>query len=109
VYVESDIPVVDAFVLTKGNKQVAVRTWEWTGQDILVTCHCEKGYWCPERENVLEPADAAGIEAQIKAQIEDLRKEFNISIRRVLYHTVVHGSAKQVPRLTLPRGWKTMR
>lgn len=109
VYIESDAPVVNAFVLTKGAKQVAVRSWEWTGQGILVTCRCEKGYDCPADGTVLDPADAAGIEAQIKTQIEDLRREYGIPTRRVLCYTLVRGQARQMPRLTLPGEWKTKR
>lgn len=109
VYIEFDTPVVNAFVLTKGNKQVAVRSWEWTGQEILVTCHCEKGYRCPAQGTILGPADDAGIEAQIRAQVESLRREYGLSLRRVLYYTPVHGTVKQVSRLTLPGEWKTKR
>jgi len=109
VYTASDTPVVDAFVLTQGAKQVAVRSWDWTDQGILVTCRCEKGYGCPADRTVLDPADPAGIEAQIRTQIEDLRREYGIPIRRVLYHAVVHGVLRQVPRLMLPGEWKTMR
>ena len=109
VYIESDTPVVDAFVLTQGSKQVAVRSWEWTDQGILVTCHCEKGYRCPADRTVLDPADPAGIEAQIRTQIEDLRREYGIPVRRVLYQAVVHGVRRQVPRLVLLGEWKTKR
>ena len=106
VYVESEEPVVNAFVLTKGAKQLAVRSWKWTGQAIAVTCLCELGYACPLNGRLLEPDNAAGIEAQIRAQIEDLRRDYGISTRRVLYYAFVHGVPRQVPRLTLTGEWK---
>ncbi len=56
---------------------------------------------------VLEQMDVAGIETQLKAQIEALRREYGIPMRRVLYYALVHGAARQVPRLTLPGKWKT--
>ena len=43
---EPDVPVVNAWVLTKGKKQIAVRFWELTGEGILVTCRCEKWRNC---------------------------------------------------------------
>jgi hypothetical protein len=109
VFVESDAPRVNAFVLTKGRKQVAVRSWEWTDQGILVLCRCEHWFSCPVDGTMLAPADPASIEAQLKAQIEDLRREYGISPRRVLFHTVTHGIARQVPRLTLQAEWKAER
>lgn len=107
VYVEPDAPVVTAVVLTKGAKEVAVRSWERIDQGIVVTCLCEKGYECPADARVLQPTDIASIETQIKTQIEALRREYGVSTRRVLYYALVHGAARQVPRLTLSGEWKT--
>jgi hypothetical protein len=55
----------------------------------------------------LDTAEATGIEAQLKAEIEELRQEYGISVRRVLYYRLVHGQPQQMQRLTLPREWKT--
>jgi hypothetical protein len=107
VYVEPKEPVVNAFVLTKGAKQVAVRSWKWTGGAIVVSCLCELGYACPVDGRTLEPADRAGIEAQIKEQIEQLRRDYGIPLRRVLYYAFVRGVPQQVQRLTLSGEWKT--
>jgi hypothetical protein len=107
VYVESEAPVVNAFVLTKGAKKVAVRSWEWTDRGIVVTCLCELGWACPVNGRVLKTEGGAGIEAQIKAQIEDLRRDYGVPARRVLYFALVRGLPQQVPRLTLPAEWKT--
>lgn len=109
VYVEPGEPVVNALVLTKGAKQLAVRSWKWTDGAIAVTCLCELGYACPVNGRTLEPDDAAGIEAQIRAQIEDLRQDYGIPTRRVIYHAFVRGVPQQVSRLTLTGDWKTKR
>ena len=107
VYVEPGEPVVNAFVLTKGGKQLAVRSWKWTAGAIVVSCLCELGYACPIDGTALKPADPAGIEAQIKEQIDRLRQDYSIPVRRVLYHAFVRGGYQQVQRLTLPGEWKT--
>ncbi len=107
--IEPDQPVVTAFVLTQGLRTVAVRSWGWTEQGIEVVCRCEKRYGCPADGTLIEPADAAGIEAQMRAEIDGLRQEYGIPPRRVTYYSEVHGQARQVPRLTLQREWKTRR
>ena len=89
VYIDPRVPEVDAFVLMKGKKQMAVRSWELTDEGIAVVCRCEKWYRCPAHGTVLEPVDGAGIEAQIEAQIEELRQEYGISSRRVFRYAVV--------------------
>jgi hypothetical protein len=109
VYVERDAPVVVAFVMPKGKKPIAVRTWELTGAGIEVTCECEKWYRCPAGGTVLEPADGSAIEAQIEAQIEELRREYTVSSRRVFRHAVVRGASRQVPRIVLRGAWKKKR
>jgi len=109
VYVEPDIPVVSAFVLTKGQKRVAVRTWELAREGIVVNCRCEKWYSCPVNGTVLEPADASGIEAQIERQIEELRQEYHISSRRVFRFAQVRSAMRQVTRVGLRGEWKAER
>ncbi len=106
VYIEPHAPVVDAFVLTKGQKQIAVRSWELTDEGIVITCRCEKGWYCPVDGTLLEPADVSGIEAQIEEQIEYLRREYGISARRVFRHAVVRGAPRQMPRLVLRGEWR---
>ncbi|MEE8391041.1 MAG: hypothetical protein V3S14_09635, partial [Anaerolineae bacterium] len=109
VYVDPRVPEVDGFVLTKGKKQIAVRSWKLTGEGIWVTCQCEKRYRCPVDRTMLDPADASGIEAQIEAQIEDLRREYGISARRVFRHAIVRGASRQVPRVVLRGEWRRER
>jgi hypothetical protein len=107
VYVEPGEPEVNAFVLTKGRKQLAVRSWTWTDEGIAVSCRCELGYRCPIDGTILEPADPAGIDTQIKEQIENLRRDYGIPARQVSYYAFVRGAHQQVQRLTLTGAWKT--
>ncbi len=109
VYIEPRAPEVDAFVLTKGKKQIAVRSWELVGDELLITCHCEKGWYCPVDGTELEAADGSGIEAQIEEQIEELRREYGVSARRVFRYTVVRGAPRQVTRVVLRGEWKRER
>jgi hypothetical protein len=109
VYVDPQSPVVEGLVLTKGKKQFAVRSWELTDEGIVVTCRCEKWYRCPVDGTVLEPADASGIEAQIEAQIEELRQEYGISARRVFRYAIVRGASRQVTRVVLRGEWRRER
>jgi hypothetical protein len=109
VYIDPQSPMVDAFVLTKGKKQFAVRSWELTDEGIVVTCRCEKWYQCPVDGTVLEPADASGIEAQIEAQIEELRQEYGIPAKRVFRYAIVRGASRQVPRVVLRGEWRRER
>jgi len=86
---------------------LAARSWKLTSGVIVVSCLCELGYACPVDGRTLEPADPAGIEAQIKEQIDHLRRDYGIPTRRVLYYAFVRGVPKQVQRLTLSGEWKT--
>jgi hypothetical protein len=58
---------------------------------------------------VLEPAEPAAIEAQIKAQVEELRREYGVSARRVFRHAFVGGAPRQVTRVALRGAWKSER
>jgi hypothetical protein len=106
VYVEPNAPLVNAIVMTKGKKQMAVRSWELTGDGIMVTCRCEKWYRCPADGMVLKPAEASHIEAQIEVQIEELRREYGVAARRVFRYIVLHGAPRQTPRVALRGEWK---
>ena len=109
VHIEPRATEVNAFVLTKGKKQIAVRSWELIGEGLLVTCQCEKGWYCPVDGTVLEPADSSGIEAQIETQIEELRREYGIPARRVVRYAVVRGTVRQTPRVVLRGEWRRER
>ncbi len=106
VQVEPDAPVVTAFVLTKGWKEIAIRTWELVEDGIAVTCRCEKGWECPANDELLEPEHASNIEAQLEAEIETLRQEYRVSSRRVSLDAVVRGAVRSMPRLVLRGQWK---
>ena len=98
--------MVNAFVLAKGKKQFAVRSWELTDEGIVVTCRCEKWYRCPVDGMVLAPEDTSGIEAQIEAEIEDLRWEYGVPTRRVFRYALVRSEMRQVTRVVLRGKWK---
>ncbi len=106
VYVEPRAPVVNAFVLTKGRKQIAVRSWELTDRGILVHCRCNKWYECPAHGQVLEPAEPSEIESQIEEQIEALRQEYGISSRQVFRYAVVRRANRPVTRVVLRGAWR---
>jgi hypothetical protein len=106
VYVEPEEPVIHAAVLSQGSKEIAVRSWTWTGETIRVSCSCDRGYACPMRDRVIEPPQGGRIEVLMKALIDGLRQEFGLSPRRVLYYGVLHGERQQLPRLILPPVWK---
>jgi hypothetical protein len=106
VYAEPDAPVVNAFVLSKSNKQLAVRSWTLGKEGIVVTCQCEKWWQCPANGKVLKPAGASGVTAQIEAQVGELRLEYNIPAWRVLRYIMAHGEPRPVPRLVLGKEWK---
>ncbi|HET89575.1 MAG TPA: hypothetical protein ENN99_02395 [Chloroflexi bacterium] len=106
VYVEPQAPVVNAFVLTRGKKQIAVRSWELTDQGIEVICRCEKWYSCPVHGRVLKPARPSEIESQIEAQIEELRQEYGVSTRQVFRYAFIRSASRQVPRIVLRGAWR---
>lgn len=106
VQVEPDEPVVTAFVLTKGWKNVAARSWALVENGIAVTCECEKGWGCPSDGLLLMPEDAAHIEAQIEAEVSALRQEYHVTSRRVRIKVVMRGAPRTVPRLVLRGQWK---
>ncbi|MFH1927300.1 MAG: hypothetical protein ABIK79_03865 [Chloroflexota bacterium] len=109
VYVDPGAPIVTAYVLTKGKKQIAVRVWELMDEGIVVTCLCEKAWGCPTDGRLLEPEGPSRISAQIEEQIEDLRQEYGISTWRVFRHAIIHGAPQQVPRVVLRDEWKMER
>ena len=106
VYVEPRAPVVNAFVLTKGKKQIAVRSWMMTGEGIAVRCQCEKWYRCPADGKLLIPPDDSSIEELIEAEIEDLRQEYGVSSRRVFRYAEVRGARRPVTRVVLRGEWR---
>jgi len=106
VQVEPDTPVVTAFVLTKGWKNIAVRSWELVENGIAVACHCEKGWGCRANNVLLLPEEAASIQAQIEAEIEALRAEYRVPSRRVSFTFDNRGTARSMSRLVLSGQWQ---
>ncbi len=106
VYTNAAEPVVTAFVLASGGRELATRTWELVEDGIAVWCHCEKGPFCPADQTVLEPATAAEIEAQLRAEIEALRREYQVAGKRVNFYYVLHDAPRPERRLLLRGLWK---
>lgn len=82
VEIEWDEPVVRAFVMAGKKRTLAVRSWVLTPRGISVTCGCEKA-GCPADQVLLRPAAAQEIEAQLQAQVDKLRQEYGVPVRRV--------------------------
>jgi len=106
VYADPSAPVVDAFVLSKGKKQIAVRSWALVDEGVAVMCRCEKWYRCPVDGTVLQPPDDSDFEALIEEQIDELRREYGVPARRVFRYAFVRGAQRQVPRVVLRGSWK---
>jgi len=109
VHVEPEVPVVHAWVLTKGKKQIAVRSWELAGAGIQVTCWCEKRRYCRADGRLLVPAEGAEVEAFLEEQIEDLRREYGVPARQVFRYAFIRGASRQVPRVVLRGRWRAGR
>lgn len=106
IQIERDTPLVVAFVVAKGGREIAQRYWELTEQGIVVHCLCEKGLECLADGGVLMPAPAAQIEAQLEGEIASLRAEYRIPARRVNIVAQQHGNVVRLPQLRLRGRWK---
>lgn len=106
VYTYPSEPAVTAFVIASRGRELAVRTWELVEDGIVVWCRCEKGPFCRVNQTVLEPGTAAEIEEQIQAEIEALRREYQVPGRRVNFYYVLHDTPRPERRLLLRGQWK---
>lgn len=106
VQIESDEPAVAAFVLAKGDRIIAQREWELSGEGIFVNCNCEKGWECPAAMTRLKPESAAQIESQLEAEIAKLRAEYHIPSHRSIVVSVQGNNLVRLPKLRLRGQWK---
>jgi hypothetical protein len=106
VYTHAAEPVVDAFVIASGGRELARRTWQLVEDGIAVWCQCEKGSFCRVNQTVFEPRTADGIEAQLQAEIEALRQEYQVSGKRISFYYVLHDVPRPERRLLLRGQWK---
>jgi hypothetical protein len=106
VYTHAAEPVVDAFVIASGGRELARRTWELVEDGIVVWCQCEKGPFCRVNQTVFEPRTADGIEAQLQAEIEALRQEYQVPGKRINFYYVLHDVPRPERRLLLRGQWK---
>jgi hypothetical protein len=106
VYVDPNEPVVTAVVLSSGNTEIAVRTWERIDAGIAVWCDCEKGWRCPANRKLLELDSAVDVDLQVWRQVGALRGEYDVPPKKVSIYEIIRGYAHPVPRLVLRGRWK---
>jgi hypothetical protein len=105
VYIETAWPSITAYVIASG-RELAMRTWELTPQGLAVWCRCEKGYFCPANQVLKRPETAARIEAQLQAEINALRLEYQVAPNKVSYFRTINNEVHSERRLLLRGGWK---
>ncbi|MBI3761971.1 MAG: hypothetical protein HY260_08950 [Chloroflexi bacterium] len=106
VQIELLEPVVVAFVLAKGGREIAQRSWVLGEAGIAVACICEKGRACRANGLLLKPEHAAGIDEQIEAEIAALRSEYHVPAGRMTVRGMLHGNWTRLPKLKLRGHWK---
>ncbi len=106
VYTHATEPVVTAFVIASGGRELARRTWELVEDGIAVWCRCERGPFCRVNQTVFEPGTADEIEAQLQDEIEALRREYQVPGKRVNFYYVLHDAPRPERRLLLRGQWK---
>jgi hypothetical protein len=106
VYVDPATPVVDAYVLTSGNKEIAVRTWKRVDEGIAVWCRCEKSWMCRVDQTLLDAAPADEIDRQLWGEIGALRQEYDVSPRKLSVYNIIRGTPRPTSRLVLRGPWK---
>jgi hypothetical protein len=106
VYTHPAEPVITAFVIASRGRELARRTWELVEDGIAVWCRCEKGPFCRVDQTIFEPGTADEIEAQLQAQIEALRREYQVPGKRVNFYYVLHDAPRPERRLLLRGQWK---
>jgi len=106
VYTHAAEPVIHAFVIASGGRELARRTWELVEDGIAVWCHCEKGPSCRVDQTIFEPETADEIEAQLQDEIEALRLEYQVPGKRVNFYYVLRDAPRPERRLLLRGLWK---
>ncbi|MBN1318693.1 MAG: hypothetical protein JXA42_24645, partial [Anaerolineales bacterium] len=93
--------MVDAFVLSSRERQIARRTWDLIPLEggIVRTCECEKGDECEANNIVIRPAEWMSIDDQIKQEIKELCQEYGLPSRKVNYNLTSMLDDQFVPML----------
>ncbi len=105
VIIETLQPIVTAYVVAAG-REVATRTWELTAEGLAVWCRCEKGARCPSFQVLKRPESVERIEAQLQAEINALRQEYEVASGRVSYYQILNNLPRPERRLLLRGPWK---
>jgi hypothetical protein len=106
VEVQSDEPLVVAFILTPDGGEIAQRAWRLTPHGLLVTCYCELGLKCRWASKVLPIQPPARVEAQLQVEIDGFRAEYRIPPYRAAIYAHERGEFIRQPRLRLRGEWK---
>jgi hypothetical protein len=106
VEVRTDEPLVVAFVLTREGAEFAQRSWRPTPGGLQVTCFCERGSRCPWADKVLALEQPARVEAQLQAEIDRFRVEYQIPPYRAGIYALERGEFIRLQRLELHGAWK---
>ena len=106
IYIHPEKPLIDAFVLGKGQKEIAVRTWQLEEEGIAIWCRCEKERLCRANGKLLAPEQARGISGQIKELAGSLAQEYGVSTRRIQWHAVTRGEMRRQTGPVLWGDWK---
>jgi hypothetical protein len=96
---------VTAYVIKSG-RELATRTWELTPQGLTSWCRCEKGASCPANQIVKRPETAERIEDQLEAEVNELRREYQVPGNRVSFFQVFNNQPRPERRLLLRGRWK---
>ncbi len=104
VYFGSAMPLVSAYVMAK-KREIAVRSWELTGEGIAVSCNCEK-LFCRTNGLIYRPAPDNQIEAQLMTLIRAFMEEYRVPEKKIHYYRMRAGEPYEVRKLVLLGKWK---
>jgi hypothetical protein len=105
VYIETLEPMITAYVIA-ADRELATRTWKLTPEGLAIWCRCEKGARCASFQILMRPESVERIEAQLQAEINELRQEYEVAAGRVSYYQILNNVPRPERRLLLRGRWK---
>lgn len=101
---------VTAFMLSKREREIAIRTWELSPDEggILRHCECEKGEQCAANGMVLRPSVYQSIEKQIHDELLTFAEEYHLPPQKITYNRLSSLTREpyRVPEYELFGLWK---
>lgn len=101
---------VTAFMLSKREREIAIRTWELSPDEggILRHCECEKGEQCAANGMVLRPSVYQSIEKQIHDELLAFAEEYHLPPQKITYNRLSSLTREpyRVPEYELFGLWK---